>query len=144
MKNDTPDKTDSVVSRNIVVEGEISGAENLTINGSVKGKLHLDGKVYIGETGVVEADIEAKSVIIKGRVTGDVTAQNELELHPSGQLLGKIRARLINIKEGAVFEGRSQMIRSPAAEPKTQPKPAPSPASTNDSALSGKPGVVSG
>lgn len=142
MKSDTVEKADSIVSRNIVVEGDIRSAENLTIYGTVKGKLHVDGNVLIGESGVVEADIEAKSVVVKGRVTGDVTAQNELEVHPSGELIGTIRARLIHIKEGAVFEGRSQMIRSPKVE--TEPsKKVPSPPLT-DSALAGKPGVVNG
>jgi cytoskeletal protein CcmA (bactofilin family) len=116
MKTDTRDGSASIVSRNIVVEGEIQGSENLTVEGRVKGLVKIDGDILVGETGVVEADMEAGSVVIRGKVTGDVTVQHILEVHPGGELYGSIRARLIHIKEGAVFEGRAQMIRSPAIE----------------------------
>ena len=121
MKIDPRDGSGSVVSRNIVVEGEIRGSENLTVDGGVKGLLKLDGDVIIGETGVVEADIEANNLVVRGRVAGDVTVQNILEVHPGGELYGSIRARLIHIQEGAVFEGRSQMIRSPLTENGEEP-----------------------
>jgi cytoskeletal protein CcmA (bactofilin family) len=144
MKSDTPERADSIVSRNTVVEGEMHGGENLTIEGTVKGNLKIDGRVIVGESGVVEADIEAKSVIVRGRVTGDVTASNELEVHPSGELYGKIRARLIHIKEGAVFEGRSQMIRPPEAETGPVPMAASATDAGSGAPPAGEPGVVGG
>ena len=119
MKTDPRDGSGSVISRNIMVEGEIQGSENLTVDGRVKGLLKLDGDVLIGETGDVEADIEANNLVVKGKVAGDVTVQNILQVHPGGALYGSIRARLIHIKEGAVFEGRSQMIRSTQVEAAT-------------------------
>lgn len=121
MKTDPRDGSGSVVSRDIVVEGEIQGSENLAVDGRVKGLLKVDGDVLIGETGVVEADIEADNLVVKGRVAGDVTVRNTLEVHPGGELYGSIRARLIHIREGAVFEGRSQMIRSPVIEKGSEP-----------------------
>ena len=114
MKDGTPVGSDSLVSKNTVIEGDVRGAEGLTIEGTVKGRLHIDGRVWVATSGVVEADIEAKSVVVKGKVRGDVTAQNELDIHPGGELHGLIRARLIHIREGAVFEGRSQMLRTTA------------------------------
>jgi cytoskeletal protein CcmA (bactofilin family) len=142
--NPTPPRNDSLVSRNTVIEGDIRGAEGLTIEGTVKGHLHIDGRVWVAESGRVEADIEAKSVVVRGRVKGDVTAENELDIHPGGELYGLIRARLIHIREGAIFEGRSQMIRAAAVESEPAPEAATGNPSNADSLLSAQPDGVKG
>jgi cytoskeletal protein CcmA (bactofilin family) len=65
----------------------------------------------------VEADLEADNVVIQGQVTGNVLARQQLEIQSSGQLLGDCKAKSIDIREGAVFEGRSNMIRSSVSPP---------------------------
>ena len=102
----------SVVGRNVKVDGEIQGEENLKIEGSVKGSVKLKGNIMVGKAGVVDAQIEADSVIIQGKVTGNILARKQLEIQPSGSLIGDCTAQSIDIKEGAIFEGRSQMLRS--------------------------------
>jgi len=104
----------SLLSRNIKIEGEIRGDENLHIEGRFKGSIKLTGNVFIGTTGVVEADVEAGNIVIQGNVTGNVTARQQLEIQPTGKLMGDCTAQSIDIKEGAVFEGRSQMLKSAA------------------------------
>lgn len=104
----------SVVGRNVKVDGDIQGEENLKIEGNVKGSVKLKGNIMIGKAGVVDAQIEADSVIIQGKVTGNVLARKQLEIQPSGSLIGDCTAQSIDIKEGAIFEGRSQMLRSGA------------------------------
>ena len=121
-KDKAPGST-SLLSRSVKIEGEIRGEENLHIDGRIKGAVRLNGDILIGNAGVVEAEIEAENVIIQGQVTGNVTARKQLEIQPSGKLIGDCTARSIDIKEGAVFEGRSNMIRSSAAPPKPAPKP---------------------
>ena len=56
--------------------------------------------------------MEAKNIVIKGEVAGNVLAHKQLEIHPTGKLIGDCTSASIDIKEGAVFEGRSKMIRS--------------------------------
>lgn len=107
----TADST-SLVSRNARIEGEIHGNENLKIEGYVKGSIKLNGDVYVGTTGTVEADIEATNVFIEGSVTGNIMARDQLEIQSSGKMRGDITARSIDIKEGCAFEGRSHMIKS--------------------------------
>ncbi|MGD9239951.1 MAG: polymer-forming cytoskeletal protein, partial [Desulfobacterales bacterium] len=65
-----------------------------------------------GNTGIVEADLEAKNIVIQGEVSGNVIAHKQLEIHPSGKLIGDCTAASIDIKEGAIFEGRSNMLKS--------------------------------
>jgi len=81
----------SLLSRNIKIEGEIRGDENLHIEGRFKGSIKLTGNVFIGTTGVVEADVEAGNIVIQGNVTGNVTARQQLEIQPTGKLMGDCR-----------------------------------------------------
>jgi len=123
MQKDIPADSISLLSKNVRIEGEIQGPENLHVEGYLKGAVELSGDIFIGNTGIVEADVEAKNIIIQGEVTGNVKAHRQLEIHPTGKLIGDCTAASIDIKEGAVFEGRSNMIRSPA--PAAGPRPGP-------------------
>jgi cytoskeletal protein CcmA (bactofilin family) len=113
-KDKTADST-SLLSKNVRIEGEIQGPENLHVEGYIKGAIVLSGDIFIGNTGIVEADVEAKNIVIQGEVSGNVRAHQQLEIHPAGKLIGDCSAGSIDIKEGAVFEGRSNMIKSPGA-----------------------------
>jgi cytoskeletal protein CcmA (bactofilin family) len=110
-KEDTADST-SLVSKNVKIDGEVQGPENLHIEGYIKGSIKLSGDIFVGSTGKVEADLEAKSIVIQGEVAGNIVAHKQLEIHPSGKLIGDCTAGSIDIKEGAIFEGRSSMIKS--------------------------------
>ena len=105
----------SMVSKEVKLEGEIQGSENLQVEGRFKGTIKLAGDLYIGPTGVVDADIEADNVVVHGQLNGNVLARKQLQIHSSGKLVGDCTASSIDIKEGALFEGRSKMIRSSAS-----------------------------
>jgi cytoskeletal protein CcmA (bactofilin family) len=107
----------SLVSENIRIEGELGGEENILINGRVLGSIKLNGDIVVGQSGVVEADIEGNTIVIQGTVKGNVTARNHLEIQATGKMIGDITARSIDIKEGSTFEGRSRMIKPDRTEP---------------------------
>lgn len=110
-KDITTDST-SLLSKNVKIDGEVQGPENLHIEGYVKGSIKLSGDIFVGSTGRVEADLEAKNIVIQGEVAGNILAHKQLEIHPSGKLIGDCTAGSIDIKEGAIFEGRSNMLKS--------------------------------
>ncbi len=112
MEKDKAADSTSLLSKNVKIEGEIQGPENLHVEGYIKGSIKLSGDVFVGNTGIVEADVEAKNIVIQGEVTGNVLAHQQLEIHPTGKLIGNCSAASIDIKEGAIFEGRSNMIKS--------------------------------
>ena len=112
MQKDKSADSISLLSKNVRIEGEIQGPENLHVEGYIKGAIVLSGDIFIGNTGILEADVEAKNIVIQGEVAGNVLAHQQLEIHPSGKLIGDCSAASIDIKEGAVFEGRSNMIKS--------------------------------
>jgi cytoskeletal protein CcmA (bactofilin family) len=112
MEKDNAAESTSLLSKNVKIEGEIQGPENLHVEGYIKGSIKLSGDVFVGNTGIVEADVEAKNIVIQGEISGNVLAHQQLEIHPTGKLIGDCSAASIDIKEGAVFEGRSNMIKS--------------------------------
>jgi cytoskeletal protein CcmA (bactofilin family) len=89
--------------------GRIDAGEPLLILGQVEGEISSSSEVEVGDTGVVKATITARSVVISGRVTGDCTATDRLDIKASGKLTGSIKAARISIAEGAEFTGTSQM-----------------------------------
>jgi cytoskeletal protein CcmA (bactofilin family) len=103
--------TTSLLSKEVLIEGDIQGSENLQVEGKFKGSIKLAGDINIGPTGVVDADVEADNVVIQGALNGNVLARKQLQIQSSGKLMGDCSAQSIDIKEGALFEGRSRMIR---------------------------------
>jgi len=83
---------------------------NLRINGRFEGMLNTKGNLMIGERASVNADITGESIIIAGKVNGNVIATKELKLIAPGCVVGDIRTPLLSIAEGAIFEGKSSMI----------------------------------
>jgi cytoskeletal protein CcmA (bactofilin family) len=129
MQKDKTTASTSLLSTNVKIEGEVQGEENLHIDGQIKGSIKLNGDILVGNRGIVEAEIEANNIIIQGQVTGNVSAKQQLEIQPSGKLIGDCTARSIDIKEGALFEGRSHMTKSPTvsgAAGISSPPPQPS------------------
>ena len=111
----------SLLSKKVKIEGEIQGNEDLHVEGHFKGSIKITGDIFIGPTGIVEADIEADNIIVQGQISGNVLARKQLQLQSSGRLLGDCSALTIDIKEGAIFEGRSKMIRSSAESAGAKP-----------------------
>jgi cytoskeletal protein CcmA (bactofilin family) len=91
------------------VEGRLTGATELLIEGEVEGEIQVESAVMIGTDGVVRGPISAQVVRVGGRVIGDVQALDRVEVAPSGSLEGDIAAPRVVIAEGAFFKGRIDM-----------------------------------
>jgi cytoskeletal protein CcmA (bactofilin family) len=91
------------------VEGVLSGATELLVEGEVVGEIRVEAPVVIGTDGVVQGPIAASTVRIGGRVTGNVEATERVEVAPSGSLEGDIAAPRVVVSEGAFFKGLVEM-----------------------------------
>ena len=89
--------------------GEITGDEDLVIQGTVKGKIQLKESLYVESSGVVEADIETQNVDVSGQVTGNITASDKVELKTQCRVIGDIKAPRVVMAEGAKFKGAVEM-----------------------------------
>lgn len=122
MAKDISSSSTSLVSRPVVIEGEISGDENLHVDGRVRGIIRLTGDLFVGSGGAVDAEIEARNIVIQGSVTGKIIARRQLEVQATGRFNGECTAASYEIREGAVFEGISRMISNlPQAEKSSVP-----------------------
>lgn len=110
------------IGPNLVIDGTVTGNEPVLIEGTVRGKIHLGGELRIGGRGRVEATVHAKYVMIEGKLTGDVSADDKVELVASATVDGNIKAPKIIVAEGAQFRGSVDMgsAKPPADEAKKQ------------------------
>ena len=99
----------TIIGSTIIIDGEITGDEDLIIQGTVKGKIALKESLFVESSGNVEADIETQNVDISGQVTGNIMASDKVELKSQCRMVGDIKAPRILIADGAVFKGNVDM-----------------------------------
>ncbi len=99
----------TVIGNSIMIDGEISGDEDLVIQGTVKGKIAIKESLFVESGGTVEADIETQNVEIAGKVTGNILASDKVELKSDCRVVGDIKAPRILIADGASFKGNVDM-----------------------------------
>ena len=105
----TIDESKTVLGSNAEFKGELIFKDTLCIDGEFEGKLTTGDKLIVAEEGVVQADIEAGTVICKGRIRGNITASQKVEIHSTGKILGDVLSPALMIELGAVFNGKSYM-----------------------------------
>jgi len=112
--------------KSVVFKGELSGSEDLVIEGTVEGKIELREHVLtIGPHAKIRADVFAKVVIVRGEVVGNITAGDKLDIRDSGSVDGNIVTPIITIAEGAQLRGSIEMQKKPAAAAQTAAAPRP-------------------
>ena len=115
----------ATIGKSVVVKGELSGSEDLIVDGEVEGSITLRGQsLTVGPNGRVRANIEARNVILHGRVDGDIHATDRVELRKSASLTGDISTARISIEDGAFFKGGID-IQKPEPGTKNEAKPHP-------------------
>jgi len=109
----------ATIGQSVQIKGDLSGQEDLIIDGSIDGKILVrDHHLTIGPNGHINAEVHAKSVQINGEVTGNITADDKVEISSSGSVLGDIMAPRVALADGASFKGSIEMGREGA--PSTQ------------------------
>jgi cytoskeletal protein CcmA (bactofilin family) len=111
------------IGKSVVIKGELNGSEDLTIEGHVEGTIQLrDHVLTIGPNGRIKAQVFAKSVIVLGEVTGNVTASDKVDIRDNGSVDGDIISPRVAIAEGAHFRGSVDMQRK-GGQPQTTKGP---------------------
>jgi cytoskeletal protein CcmA (bactofilin family) len=126
-----------MIGPSIQIKGTVSGDEDLLIQGKVEGTIDLaEHEVAVGQSGRVNADINAKTVKIDGEVAGDIHGHEKVVISKSGNVRGNIIAPRVTLEDGAIFKGSIDMDPdATGAVPLAAKKPAASSAPTaNDSA----------
>lgn len=129
-------KTEGVarIGRSVTVKGEVSGSEDLYVDGQVEGTIELQGnKLTVGPNGQVKANINAKSVLVEGKLEGNIRVTDRTDLAKSAIAVGDIITQRISIEDGAYFKGKVEIMRegakpeasaAAASAARSEPKPA--------------------
>jgi len=108
--NSSLDRNGQDLGKSVVIKGELSGSEDLTLQGQMEGKISLpDHTLTIGAQAEVKADIAAKAVIVIGTITGRVTAREKIDIRSTGTILGDVVSPRLVIAEGGSIRGKVEM-----------------------------------
>ena len=128
----TPSGSTARLGASLNVKGEISGNEDLHIDGSVEGLIQLDDrKLTVGASAKLTADVVAREVVVYGSVKGNLRARDRIEIKKDGSVVGDLTTARIMIEDGAYFKGSIEIDRTGASSESEAEKPAYSRATTN-------------
>lgn len=127
----------SVIGRNLKITGEITGDEDLLVDGRVEGKVDIGKTLTIGQSGQVNAEIHGETVMVLGRVNGNISAGQRVVLKPSANVTGNIHCVSFIVNEGASFEGNINMTQPERKTPEKKTPPAAAAAEPAKPAKSG-------
>lgn len=116
----------ATIGRTLVIKGEVTGGESLYIDGRVEGTINLtDSRVTVGRNGSVAANINAREVVIMGKVTGNIECTDRLDIRGEGSLTGDVVTQRISVEDGAFLKGSVQVRAAEHKQDKQhQAKPA--------------------
>jgi cytoskeletal protein CcmA (bactofilin family) len=118
----------ATIGKGLFIKGEINGSESLFIDGKVEGSVNLPGnRVTIGRNGQVAANINAREIVVLGKLRGNVSATDRVDIRAEGALTGDVAAARISIEDGAFFKGGIDIRK---ADAKTAAATGPAPAVT--------------
>jgi cytoskeletal protein CcmA (bactofilin family) len=120
----------TVVGKGARIEGNLISAGSLRIDGQVKGKITAEGDVSLSPQSDVQADIEARNVVVGGAFTGNIVAASRAELAKGGRVDGNVTSKVLVVAEGAVFTGQSIMDGPRPSSPARAADSAASPAAS--------------
>ena len=124
---DTPKPIDAArgevanIGKSLFIKGQLSGSEDLFIDGQVDGAIEMKGnRLTIGPNGRVKANVSARSAVVQGKLEGNITASDRVDLKQSAIVLGDIATQRISIEDGAYFKGGVDIQREGSKEAKAE------------------------
>jgi cytoskeletal protein CcmA (bactofilin family) len=118
----------ATIGRTLVIKGEITGAEPLYVDGRVEGKIIMpESRVTIGRNGKVDASIQAREVVIMGKVNGNIVCSDRVDIRAEGSVQGDISTARISVEDGAALKGGIQVHGEPHKQNQAQTRPADAP-----------------
>jgi len=111
------DSNHTLLGRSVVMRGELSGSEDLLIDGQFEGTIRLqDHTLTVGQHGQVKAEVNARQVVVLGTINGNIAARDRIEIRKTGHVVGDLVSAGVAIEEGAYFKGSIDILREEAPE----------------------------
>ena len=116
--------TRNVLSSDVEIKGIVKFQHDLIVDGKIEGEIHSTGNLTVGENARLKAEIKTGTVVVYGKVHGNLTATDRVELKSSAEVIGDIKAKFLTIEAGAIFVGKSTVgTPSQGAAPSNDSKP---------------------
>ncbi|GAA5495660.1 protein CcmA, bactofilin family [Rubritalea squalenifaciens DSM 18772] len=103
-----------MLSSDVEIKGRVKFTNDLVVDGKIEGEIDSDGSLTVGENARVRAEIRTRSVVIYGKVHGNITVTDRVEIKANAELVGDIKAATLSIEAGAIFVGKST-VGAPSA-----------------------------
>ena len=128
----------NVLGSDVEVQGTLKFSGELTFDGKLDGEIQSDGALNLGDNAIIKGNVNVNTVVLRGKINGNFSAREKIEIKAKTELFGDIRAAKLVIEEGVTFVGKSEVNPnkvSPSAPPSPRPGEAPKPP------VPGKPGI---
>jgi cytoskeletal protein CcmA (bactofilin family) len=99
----------NVLGSDVEIKGNIKFTGELTFDGKLDGEVHTEGTLHLGDGAVINGNITAQSVVVRGKINGNITAKEKIEIKAKAELFGDIRATKLTIEEGVTFVGKTEV-----------------------------------
>jgi cytoskeletal protein CcmA (bactofilin family) len=115
--NGHSDVNENILSSDVVLKGSISYKGHLVNEGRIEGDVIADGDLVVADNAVIDGAVKAQSVTIYGKMKGNVQVEGMCVLKPSAELEGDLTASRLSLEDGAIFCGRSKVVRAKTSRP---------------------------
>lgn len=112
----------NVLSSDVEIKGKVKFANDLVVDGLIEGEIISDGSLTVGENARIKAEIKTRSVVIYGKVHGNIDVTDRVDIRANAELVGDIKAGTLSIEAGAIFVGKST-VGAPSSLPVSKPAP---------------------
>lgn len=116
----------NVLSSDVEIKGNLKFSGELTFEGKIDGEVHTEGTLNLGDTAVINGNINAQSVVVRGKINGNITAKEKIDIKTKAELFGDIRAAKLSVEEGVTFVGKAEVNPnkvSPTPQPRSSEAP---------------------
>jgi cytoskeletal protein CcmA (bactofilin family) len=125
--NTTASTTKNTLGSDVEIKGNLKFAGELTFEGKLEGEINTEGTLNLGDSAVVNGNINAATVIVRGKINGNIVAKDKLEIKAKTELFGDIRASKLAIEEGVTFVGKTEVNPNKVAPSATAARPTEAP-----------------
>src|SRR5436309_1293594 len=128
--NTTPINSKNVLSSDVEIKGNLKFSGELTLEAKLEGEISTDGILNLGETGVINGNLNVNTVVVRGKINGNVIAKERIEIKSKAEVFGDIRAAKLVIEEGVTLVGKTEVNPNkvaPTAPPPPRTPEAPKP-----------------
>lgn len=105
-----------MLSSDVEIKGKVKFSNDLVVDGRIEGEINSDGSLTVGENAKIKAEIKTRSIVIYGKVHGNIIVSDRVELKANAELVGDIKAATLSIEAGATFVGKST-VGTPSSQP---------------------------